>query len=153
MPQAGENASLTPRSGDRTLAGQKRVSIGGQQAAKEYFGDYGNESGKHGGGQRDDGTRTDSGHQELRQEDVANRSGLESQLGRPARQGNLASAARHRLIRDNPRLRQLLLQEQSFEEAFAATALEPFTEEDRHAFQQALLDIFYAKHQVLAKRE
>lgn len=136
------------------MAGQKRVSIGGPQSAKEYFGDYGNESGKHGGGvggMTAPEAALDIGN--FGKRTLLTGAGWSRNWG-----GQLAgeiwqALLGHRVIQDNPRLRQLLLQEQSFEEAFAATALEPFTEEDRQAFQQALLDIFGVMDREIARHD
>jgi hypothetical protein len=59
----------------------------------------------------------------------------------------------HPSIQSNPRLRELLLREQSFEEALGATQLEPFTEADRQTFQQALADVFVAMDKEIGRHD
>ncbi len=59
----------------------------------------------------------------------------------------------HPSIQGNSHLRDLLLREQSFEEALGATQVEPFTELDRHTFQQALLDVFVSMDREIARHD
>jgi hypothetical protein len=57
----------------------------------------------------------------------------------------------HRSIQGNLRLRELLLNEQSFEAALGATQYKPFTEADRHMFQCALVEVFVAMDREIAR--
>ena len=66
----------------------------------------------------------------------------------PARSGKILIG--HPSIQGNSRLRDLLLREQSFEEALGATQVEPFTELDRQTFQRALLDVFVSMDREIA---
>jgi hypothetical protein len=50
----------------------------------------------------------------------------------------------HNAVQGNARLREVLLEESSFEAAFGKVRGEPFTPADRRAFEQALLDAFIA---------
>ena len=48
----------------------------------------------------------------------------------------------HQAVRNNERLRNLCLEEPSFEVALAKTQIAPFTATDRHEFQSAIMDAF-----------
>ena len=57
----------------------------------------------------------------------------------------------HPAVQNNSRLRELLLDERSFEVALGRIQAEPFTAADRQAFQQALLDAFVAMDREIAR--
>ena len=57
----------------------------------------------------------------------------------------------HRAVQSNCRLRELLLEECSFEAAHAKVQAEPFTSADRQAFEQALLDAFIKMDREIAR--
>src|ERR1700730_2224136 len=57
----------------------------------------------------------------------------------------------HRTVQNNARLRELLLEESSFEATLGKTQAEPFTPADRQAFEQALLDAFVAMDWEIAR--
>jgi hypothetical protein len=59
----------------------------------------------------------------------------------------------HRAIRDNARLRDLLLSEPSFEIALGRVHAEPFTSSDREMFEKALLDAFIAMDREVARHD
>lgn len=57
----------------------------------------------------------------------------------------------HRAVQNNARLRELLLEESSFEATLGKAQAEPFTPADRQAFEQALLDAFVAMDWEIAR--
>lgn len=57
----------------------------------------------------------------------------------------------HRAVQRNPRLRELLLEECSFEAALGKAQAEPFTPADRQVFEQALLEAFIAMDREVAR--
>jgi hypothetical protein len=59
----------------------------------------------------------------------------------------------HGSIQSNSRLRELLLNEQWFEEALGTTQSDPFTQADHQAFERALLDAFVAMDKEIAHRD
>jgi len=59
----------------------------------------------------------------------------------------------HRAIQDNARLRDLLLDETSFETALGLVQAEPFTTVDRQTFEGALLDAFIAMDREVARHD
>jgi hypothetical protein len=59
----------------------------------------------------------------------------------------------HQAIQDYPRLRELLLEERSFEAALGLVQAEPFTAAEREAFKQALLDAFIAMDREIARND
>jgi hypothetical protein len=59
----------------------------------------------------------------------------------------------HRSVQSSSRLRELLLNEQSFEVALGATRCDPFTDADRQVFEGALLDVFVAMDREIARRD
>lgn len=59
----------------------------------------------------------------------------------------------NRSVQSNSRLRELLLREQSFEEALGQTLRDTFTDADRQTFQQALLDVFVAMDREIGRHD
>jgi hypothetical protein len=59
----------------------------------------------------------------------------------------------HKAIQDNSRLRDLLLDETSFETALGLVQTEPFTTADRQTFEGALLDAFIAMDREVARHD
>src|ERR1700758_3915275 len=59
----------------------------------------------------------------------------------------------HRSVQSNSRIRELLLNEQSFEVALGATRRDQFTEADRQVFEAALVDVFVAMDREIARRD
>jgi hypothetical protein len=57
----------------------------------------------------------------------------------------------HRAIQQNPRLRELLLREQSFETALGLVQAEPYDASDREAFEKVLLETFIAMDREIAQ--
>ncbi len=57
----------------------------------------------------------------------------------------------HKAIQSNSRLRELLLDELSFEAALGIVQAEPFTADDRQVFESALLDAFIAMDREVAQ--
>jgi SIR2-like domain len=59
----------------------------------------------------------------------------------------------HHSVQGNSRLRELLLNEQSFEVALGATRCDPFTDADRQVFERALLDVFVSMDREIARHD
>ncbi|MEO8595372.1 MAG: SIR2 family protein [Candidatus Solibacter sp.] len=57
----------------------------------------------------------------------------------------------HRAVQNNDRLRELLLDERSFEAALGKVQGEPFTSDDRQAFKDALLEAFLSMDREIAR--
>jgi len=57
----------------------------------------------------------------------------------------------HQAVQSRPQLRELLLEESSFEVAFGRVRADPFTSGDRQALEQALLDAFLAMDREISR--